>query len=160
MFRLFRKIKEWFSFHKQDTELEVESGRCLIRGGIERYSRYLWDSSSKLASMDRVLRKRSRDEEAERVRVQSERARTRSSELKRIYESDGFKHEIHELQTIENACYWSLRHPESRKANISFEFYNGYLNGQLSVIEHLRSMYERSIAEAKRGEGLEEAKGS
>jgi len=160
MFRLFRKIKEWFAFYQQDSELEAESGRRLIRGGIERYSRHLWDSTSKLAKMDRVLRKRSRDEEAERVRVQSEKARTRSAELKRVYESKDFEHEKHELQTIENACYWSLRHPESRKNNISFEFYNGYLNGQLSVIEHLRSMYERSIAEAKRGEGLEEAKGS
>lgn len=147
MQKMFGRIKNWFNRNSKDSTMEIEHGGC-NRGtdiNIKRFTQRLWDANEKLRRMAGVLRKRPRKEEGEGVSAKEARAKERALRLKKIYEDEDFKEVIDALTEIENISYFSIKHPETKRDAISLDYYYGYMNGRISVVDHFRDMFHKAI---------------
>ena len=138
------------SVRKQNTEVETTSGRYDLGRGAFDFSQQLWDANEKQKRVGQVLRPTTREEKAERVQEKKERTHQRFVKLSRLNKTEGYKELEKLLKRWEFLSYYNLRFPERRKDKVSREYYNGFQNGALWVIEGLRNEMVSAIAYLQR----------
>lgn len=129
----------------EDTILETGGGRRERGGSIERHTRHLWDTTAKLQRVAKALRTTIRKKETSGLQSQKEPNTERYAILKRLYESNDFNIVKEILISKESAAYFGLRHPETKKEGLTMDYYNGYLNGRIGVIEEIRDEFDRAV---------------
>jgi len=157
---VFQKAKEKFReilsslFDKSGTRsnndtdnsgLEAGGGQRVERGSVESYTRHLWDTPKKLQRVARALQSALRKKEAGRIQPEKGANTERLVGMKRLYQSPDFNIAKEILMEKESSAYFGLRHPETKKEGVSQEYYNGFLNGRLSIIDEFRDAFERAI---------------
>ena len=141
--------KETKHINKKDSELEAEYGRRYTRTSIDTFIKRVWDANHARRRVEKVLRPASREEEVERVQKKAEEARKRNARLNRVTKVDGYKDIEEMLKTWEAYCYYNLRFPELRKENVSRDYYHGFQNGALWIVEGFRKDIQRAITSLK-----------
>ena len=152
--------KRWLSwFHnlnKPNPEVETSSRRYDIRGSIDSFTERVWDAIKKPRRMDELLRKQStRAEKNEGVQRKQEEVDRRNSRLSRLSKTEGWEVDVvGMLRQWVNFCYMNLRFPEARKDKVSLDYYVGFQNGALWVIEGLRKDVYGAVIGLKRSHAL------
>lgn len=156
--RILQKLQHRTA-HKEHTDVEAERGRRIGTGDIERFTLRLWDTTSKLRTMERLLRKQSsRDSKGEGVPKKENTDAERNLRLKRLYEHKDFEIIKEVLMEAETYAYYGLRHPELKREEVTTDYYNGTLNGQLSLIEHIRKQFEDAVIKIEKQKIIENQK--
>ena len=131
---------------EENSNLEASRGRHDIRGNIEAFTKRVWDASQKLQTMDELLRKQSlRARKNEEIQRREEAVSKRNLLLAKLTESEEYEIIVEFFKRIENNAYFNLRFPESRKDQVSMDYFVGFQNGSLYVIENFRSMFAEAI---------------
>lgn len=149
----------WFQrFRKKDSLMETSHRRHDARGGIDNFTKRIWDAVKEPQRVVELLRKQSpRTRKDEEVQRREEEIRKRNFRLSRLEEQEGWRKDVvGMLRQWENFCYMNLRFPETRKENVSFEYYTGFQNGALWIIESLRKEIYNAVLYVKK-EALKEA---
>ena len=156
MFGLLRKAERWWIVKRnnwrKNPEVEAAYRRHDIRGSIENFTKRIWDACQNQKGMGQLLRKQSlRTREDEGVQRKQEEARQRNLRLTRISRTDGWQIDIvGMLQQWENFCYMNLRFPENRRDKVSLDYFLGYQNGALWIIEGLRKEIYNAVISLKK----------
>lgn len=134
---------------KKDPVMEAEYGRRIFGRSNEERRKRLWDAEDVKREMAGSLRPGLRKEEAERIQ---EAARKRSERNALLYTATKrleFNILVAFLNNIEKGAYANLRHPENRKAMVSNDYFNGFQNGTIEVVEIIRNMYVQAALQYK-----------
>lgn len=134
-----------------DTIVEAPHRRHDERRSVDDFIKRVWDAVQKPPSMARLLHKQStRESKDEAVQRKQEEVGRRAIRIANLSKTEGWKEIIILLQSWENFCYMNLRFPESRKDKVSTDYYTGYQNGALWVIEGLRKEIYGAVYTAKK----------
>lgn len=152
---IFNKMREvWGNWRKGrsvyeregHSELEAQHRRQQTWRNIGEFGRSLWNETNVSRRLESLLRKRSRAEKDERVREAKERIHERNVRVAKLTDSKGYSDFVKFQQKAERLAYMGLRHPEFRKSdNHSLEYYIGFQNGVLSMIEDDRKFFEDAV---------------
>lgn len=140
------------SFYKKDPKLETSSGRHDIRRSVESFTQRVWDAVQKPKGVAELLRKQSlRTRKDEEVQRRQEEIDKRNIRLVHLSRTQGWEIDVvNMLRQWENFCYMNLRFPETRKDKVSLEYFLGYQNGSLWVIESLRKEIYNAVTNLKK----------
>jgi len=146
----------WFrSLCKTNPQLEASHRRYDGRAGVDDFTQRVWDAVKKLPRMEELLRKQpTREEENERVLRKEEENEKRIAKLAQLSQTEGWEIVVSLLRSWENFCYMNLRFPETRKDKVSFEYFIGFQNGALWVIEGLRKEVYGAVISLKKKNAL------
>lgn len=129
------------STRQEDPNLAAQlRQRFFGRSNEERRER-LWDAENEPREVERVLRPRSREEETKRIQEQARKRSQRNYLLFSGTKREDFHVLVAFLNRIESGAYANLRHPDLRKPNISLDYFNGFQNGTIEIVENIRNMY-------------------
>jgi len=151
--------KRWFgwfrSLFKKNPQLEASYRRYDGGTGVNNFTQRVWDAVKKLPRMEELLRKQpTREEENERVLRKEEENERRIAKLAQLSRTEGWEIVVSLLRSWENFCYMNLRFPETRKDKVSFEYFIGFQNGALWVIEGLRKEVYGAVISLKKKNAL------
>lgn len=145
--------------NERDTGLASERGRSTRWGGIKSIIRRAWDEATKPRAVEKILQRKLMGKASdEQVQRKKEKAREGSLRIAKFTETLEF--EVHEkfFSRIESFAYYALRHPEmffnesdpsKRGRALSPDYYLGFYNGQLSVVEDYRTMIRDTVSFAE-----------
>jgi hypothetical protein len=138
-------------FHEENPKLETSYRRYDGEGGVNDFTERIWDAIKKLPRVEELLRKQStREEENERVLRKEEENERRITKLAQLSRTEGWEIIVSLLKNWENFCYMNLRFPETRKDKVSFDYFIGFQNGALWVIEGLRKEVYGAVISLKK----------
>ena len=149
---LGKRWLSWFrSLYKTNPKLETSYRRYDGEGGVNNFTERIWDAIKKLPRVEELLRKQStREEENERVLRKEEENERRITKLAQLSRTEGWEIIVSLLKNWEKFCYMNLRFPETRKDKVSFDYFIGFQNGALWVIEGLRKEVYGAVISLKK----------
>lgn len=142
---LFNQPDKRSNINTDNSELEAEDRRRIGRRSIESYTRHLWDTPTKLRKVARALQSALRKKKDGGVQPQKGADTERLVKMKRVFEAPDFQIVKDIFREKEAGAYFGLRHPETKKEGVTSDYYNGFLNGRLSIIDEVRDSFERAI---------------
>lgn len=138
-------------FRKDDSELETARRRYDVRGSVDAFTQRIWDAFDVKGKVGRLLRKQSlRTRKDEEVQRRQEEIGRRSLLLTNLSRSQGHVIEKEFFKKIESGAYLNLRFPEGRKEGVSLDYYVGFQNGSIWVVENWRRMIAEAVINHKK----------
>jgi hypothetical protein len=152
----FTKVREMFwhrekrdsvSESERNSELEAKRRRHQTWRNLGNFTRSLWNEAKISRRVESSLRKRLREKEDGRIQEAKERVYQRNLRVSKLCDSEGYSDFVKFLQKCEKIGYAALRHPEFRKGDNqqSLDYYMGFQNGLLSMIEDSRKFFDDAI---------------
>lgn len=138
--------------HADNPNVEAAFERHDIRRSVEAFTKRVWDAVKNVQTVDGSLRKRTlRTRSDEEIQRKQEEVNKRNLRLTHLSKTEGWKIDvINMLRQWENFCYMNLRFPESRKDKVSLDYFLGFQNGSLWIIESFRKEIYNSATNLKR----------
>lgn len=133
--------------HKENTQLEIEYGRRIFGGGHKERRFSFWSSKNDEGKVGRTLQPRVREEEVRRLQEIAERKSKRNILLYSATRRDDFNILKAFLQRAEDGAYSNLRHPEIKRDGISQDYFIGFQNGIIQLVEDIRSLYVQAAVD-------------
>ena len=139
------KKRRAFRQHEKYSQLETEHRRHQAWRNINRFARGFWDETNVGRRLEKILRKRTRAEETEKIQRAKEKTHERNSRVAKLCDTPGYRDFVTFQQKCERIAYMGLRHPELRTDKHSMDYYIGFQNGLLSNIEDNRKFFEDAV---------------
>lgn len=146
-----RERKDSKFISQDNPDLEAALRRHDGRGSVEAFTQRIWDAVKKPQRMDGSLHKHTlRTRQDEEIQRKQEEVNKRNIRLTRLERTEGWVDIVNMLRQWENFCYMNLRFPETRKDKVSLDYFLGYQNGSLWIIEGLRKEVYNAITSLKK----------